>query len=369
MRSPRWLVAVTLGSILLFFSADKIFLIPAVKMRTQKDPTYLYYEYKYELLDELERAYRQGTERGDGTSGDAARPKLLVVIGSSRLLFYDYENFRRNHPGWDVFNFSVPVNAPAYYAFILDRIYERGIRPDALLLESDPFQFNEYSPGYRRSNLQYSFDLRFMLSHFEMFDRDDVSTFLGRWLFGGLKYPPYPDRLMMLFQSRRDRYTPLFHATDAHTRRTHGCGYSPIPVAGWFEKDFSTLTISARGTVGWLYSGYRVSDRQWTFFEYALNLVRQAGTPVLIIRPQVSRAMQHVLDGDQRIQKYGELWRTRLSTLIQPDEMLDLSGGDPYYCNAFVDSSHMAVECYDPVLDAAMRHFTEAVPVPSGQPK
>lgn len=354
MRSPRWLVLVTLGSLLAFFALDKVFLIPAVRKHTQKDPTYLYYDYKYELMDELERAFRS-REAGhpSGESGTAPQ-KILVVIGSSRLLFYDYENFRRNHPGWDVFNFSVPVNAPAYYAFILERIYERGIRPDALLLESDPFQFNEFSPGYRRSNLQYSFDLRFVLSHFSMFDRDDVSMFLGRWLFAGLKYPPYFDRLLLRYSAGHDRFLPLFTATEDHTKRTRGCGYSPIPVAGWFEKDFATLAISARGTTGWLYSGYRVSERQWAFFEYALGLVRRAGTPVLIIRPQVSRAMQRIIDSDANVRHYGDLWRSRITPLLKPDEMMDLSGGDPYYCNAFVDGSHMAVECYDPVLDTAM---------------
>jgi len=350
-----------------FFLVDKVFLLRSVRIHTQKDPTSLYYEYKYELLEKLAREFSPDSarERAEAAarakeSGQVALPhRALVVIGSSRLLFFDYETFRRNHPEWEVYNFSVPVNSPAYYAYILERVYESGVRPDYLILESDPFQFNEFSPGFRRSNLQYSFDLRFILSNFERFNRDDVSAFLGRWLFAGMKYPPHPDRLSMLINGN-DRLLPLFLETDRYTRETNGCGFSPIPVPGWFEKDFATLAISSEGTKGWLYGNYTESETQWSFFESALTLAREHGTPLLVIRPQVSRPMQRQLEEDERIAFYTESWRRRLETAREKAPFLDLSNGEPFYCNAFVDGAHMAMECYDPVLDEAMKRYTEA---------
>lgn len=353
--------------LLAFFLVDKLFLLRTVRIHTQKDPTSLYYEYKYELLEKLAlefspesaRERKEAAERAK-ESGQIARPhRALVVIGSSRLLFFDYDTFRRNHPEWEVYNFSVPVNSPAYYAYILERIYESGVRPDYLILESDPFQFNEFSPGFRRSNLQYSFDLRFILSNFDRFDRDDVSAFLGRWLFAGMKYPPHPDRLSMLINGN-DRLLPLFIETDRYTRETNGCGFSPIPVPGWFEKDFATLAISSEGTKGWLYGNYTESETQWSFFESALALAREHETPLLVIRPQVSRPMQRQLEEDERIAFYTESWRKRLDKARARAPFLDLSAGEPFYCNAFVDGAHMAMECYDPVLDEAMKRYTEA---------
>jgi hypothetical protein len=350
-----------------FFLFDKIFLLHAVRIRTQKDPTSLYYEYKYELLDKLAEEFspenaakrKEAAERAR-ESGEVVLPhRVLIVIGSSRMLFFDYYTFRRNHPEWEVYNFSVPVNSPAYYAYILERIYESGVKPDYLILESDPFQFNEYSPGFRRSNLQYSFDLRFILSNFHRLDRDDVSAFLGRWLFAGMKYPPHPDRLMMLLQGN-DRFLPLFLETDRYTRKTNGCGFSPIPVPGWFEKDFATLAIGSEGTKGWLYGNYAESETQWSFFKSALALARQNKTPFLIIRPQVSRPMQRQLEEDERIVYYTQSWKRRLDAIRGKHPLLDLSSGEPYYCNAYVDGAHMAMECYDPVLDEAMKRYEDA---------
>lgn len=367
IKDPKRLILFPLLLFAAFFVADKIFLLPSVQIKTQKDPTYLYYQYKYDLLDKLKTDFSNEAkqerqvnfEKSKLTGEVALPPKLLIVIGSSRLLFFDYQTFRRSFPEWEVYNFSVPVNAPAYYAYILERIYESGVRPDYLILESDPFQFNEYSPGFRQSNLKYSFDLRFILSHFSQFDSDDISAYLGRWLFAGMKFPPHPDRLLSLMQGK-DRFLPMFVETKLYTENTNGCGFSPIPVPGWFEKDFSTLSISSAGTVGWLYSSYKVSTQQWKFFEQALEFPHNANTPVLILRPQVSRPMQHILDSDSTIVKHTQDWKNRLDQLITNEVFLDFSKGEPYYCNAYVDGSHMAVECYDPVIDEAMKYYQTA---------
>ena len=361
MQLYQRLVLLTLGLILSLFVADKIFLLRSVQIRTQKDPTYLYYQHKYDLIDKLALDFsaenvsrRQALEEASIHDGSIAEPsKLLVVIGSSRMLFFDYQTFRRSHPQWDVYNFSVPVNSPAYYAFILERLYEKNIRPDFLILESDPFQFNEYSPGFRQSNLQYSFDLRFIASNFNRLSRDDVSRFLGLWLFAGMKYPPHPDRLKMLV-SGTDRFLPLFVETERYTKENHGCGFSPIPVDGWFEKDFSTLAVSSKGTVGWLYGNYTMSEVQWQFFDDAVTLAHRHNTPLLIIRPQVSRPMQRILDEETAVVEQSKVWQERLDAIRGRSPFLDLSSGKPYDCNAFVDGAHMAVECYDPVLDVAM---------------
>ncbi len=367
MSRPQKLLVFPVLLLLSIFLLDKVFLLRTVRIHTQKDPTFLYYEYKYELLDKIAEEFspesahkRREAAMRARTTGEIVPPhRSLVVIGSSRLLFFDYETFRRNYPDWEVYNFSVPVNSPAYYAYILERIYERGVRPDYLILESDPFQFNEFSPGFRRSNLQYSFDLRFILSNFSRLRRDDVSAYLGRWLFAGMKYPPHPDRLSMLVNGN-DRILPLFLKTDRYTRNNNGCGFSPIPVPGWFEKDFSTLTISSEGTKGWLYGNYRESEMQWGFFEKALAMVHEHRTPLLIVRPQVSRPMQRLLEEDETIAYYTDRWRARLDALRGGSPFVDFSKGDPFFCNAYVDGAHMAMECYDFVLDEAMKRYDSA---------
>ncbi len=208
----------------LYFGVEKIAGLDVVKQYSQSDATYLFFQYKDELLAELEFVHKrnQGVDAaelppapeaesvavqdlsgqalvveadpgGDIDPGDSGFPadldaKTLLVLGSSRLLYFDFARFDRNFPDWEMFNFSAPVTAPAYYLYILERSIERGVIPDYIILETDPFQFNSGSDAFRRSNLGFSFDAAFMAKYFAHFQRTDVSYWLARNLFAAYKF-------------------------------------------------------------------------------------------------------------------------------------------------------------------------------------
>lgn len=344
----RWYLLIPVFPVLLVFLVDKVAGLDSVKKYTQNDATYLYYDYKWEMLEEL-KVYEQKRQQGEKVP-----PKLLIVIGSSRLLYYNYESFRRNFPLWEVYNFSAPVNSPAYYAFMLERILETGVRPDLVLMETDPFQFNENSPGFQKSNLGFTFDLRFILSNFNLFERDEVSGFLARTLFHGYRYKP--DLAAAIDRARKpdSRMLIALNELDRYQRENNGNGKSIIPKENWYERDYASLAVTSKMTTGWIYGNYEMSDRQWTFFENAISLLKENQIDLILIRPQVSRPMTALLRGSPEIQKATEYWQKQLESYGLTDRLLDLSDGDPFYCNVYVDGSHMAQECYDPMLTAVM---------------
>ncbi len=328
------------------FFVDKIFLIKKIQLLTQKDATFLYYQYKPELLKKLKDTYKQ------------KKQKLLVLIGSSRLMFVDYFEFKKIYPNWELFNFSVPVNSPAYYLYIIEKIIEEDIKPDLIILETDPYLFNEFSPGFRKSNLPYSFDIWFVINHFNLFEREEVSEFLGYLLFAGKRYPP--DILILLERIRNpnNQILQLFYKTDEFQRLTNGCGLPPIPIKEWYVRNLSEIEISAKRSIQWLYPNYKFSERQWIFFTKSLELLKKNQIHFLLVKPQVSPIMQEMLIKNPKTYYAHQVWKKRIQEVIQSYELIDFSENQDFFCNTFVDGSHMSRECYDPLLYEIMEVYS-----------
>ena len=357
IRKNKYL-AFPLVVFLLYFVADKACLSERMKLLTQRDAVFLYFDYKPKLIDEMEQVYRK-MEAERRTGKLPYRRKLMLVLGSSRMMFFNYEQFARNFPDWELFNFSAPVTAPAYYAFILERILERGIRPDYLLVETDPYQFNGGSEVFVRSNLAHSFDLRFVLSHWASFSSDEISFYLARSLFAGYRYPPNLVHLRQRLENPQNPRLLWLDALDQHQKKNRGAGRSLVPRENWYETDFARLEGIARKDLFRMYSRYRISDRQFAFLTELLGRAQSAGAVTLLIRPQVSRPAERLLGEDRALLGQVAAWEQRLKKETAPfgTPYVDLSRRPDYYCNTFFDASHMALDCFHPMLVLVMREY------------
>ena len=347
----------------IYFAIDKVCLLDQVKMLSQPDATYLFFDYKAELLDELVKV--DAEIRAESAEGSGLR-KTMLVLGSSRLLYIDYARFSRNFPDWEMFNFSAPVTAPAYYLYILERTLERGVHPDYMLIEVDPFQFNEGSDAFVRSNLAYSFDMGFLLEHWSLFKQDEISYFLGRQLFAAYRYPPSPGIIWQRWKDPTDRVMLAMQLMDRYQRENRGAGKNIIPRDTWYEQDFARLEYTADRSVRWLYGNYTLSDRQFEFLEKLLALAAANNIQLTLLRPQVSRPMTRLLAERESLREPIDQWETRMTRLLDASDptlvrYLDLTRRDDYQCNTFVDATHMAIDCYHPMLILVMRQYWEAV--------
>ncbi len=349
------IVLFPLALFLVYFVAEKSCLLPRMKELTQGDATYLYFDYKAELLDQLEETYK----KIQATPAPGVKKKILIVLGSSRMLYFNYPQFARSYPEWELFNFSAPVTAPAYYAFILERILDRGIVPDFVLLETDPFQYNEGSNAFVRSNLAFSFDFRFVLQHFRLFTNEEISYFFARNLFAGFKYPPDLQSINSRLKNDNDRFLIAFRTLDEYQRKNRGSGLSIIPRENWYERDFPKIEGTSLMTMRWLYGNYKISDRQFEFLKMMMKNAQEKRIRMLLIRPPVSRPMEKLLSQDADLGPKLIKWDERLKTVMQPYDSayMDLRDRPDFYCNTFVDGSHMALDCYPPMLVLVMRHY------------
>jgi len=336
---------------LTYFAFDKIFLIREYRFLTENDATFLYYEYKSELIDELALQYQQ--DIADGKKDK----KYLVVLGSSRLMYFDVATFSRAFPEWEFYNFSAPVSMPGYYAFIIERILDRGIIPDAVVVESDPFQFNEGGGNFERINVANSFDLSFIVSNFSLFTRSEISSFLSGYLFAGYRYTMHPDIIIKRLQDKNNQHYIAFKGFDEYQRKYRGAGKSIIPREDWYERDFARLEYTAEKSLGWVFRSYQVSERQFQFLNQFLSKLRRENVPVLLIRPQVARPLEKIYESS--MQKELNDWETKITEISRKHkyQYFDLAKRDDFYCNTFVDATHMSLDCYHPLMVFVMTHL------------
>lgn len=347
MKTSKYLL-VPVFIFLGFFVLEKVFGLESVKRLTQGDATYLYFDYKTELLDRLEEDYAKEKDT----------KKFLIVVGSSRLLYFDVQGFLTNYPDWKIYNFSAPVTAPAYYDFIVESILHRGVKPTLILVEADPFQFNDGTNTFERSNLAYSFDFRYILTNFSLFKRGEVSYFLARNLFMGFKYPPDLKNLTSRLGDKTNPFLLTYDMLTEYMKVNYGAGRNIIPKENWYERDFARLEATSKRTVDWLYGNYTISERQFDFLNQLSNRVNEADIPLILIRPQVSRPMQALLEEGELGKNLTE-WDVKFNTFLKTKghSYLDLTHHPDYYCNTFVDGSHMSIDCYQPMMTLVMMEY------------
>ncbi|MCB1179762.1 MAG: DUF1574 domain-containing protein [Leptospiraceae bacterium] len=330
--------------ILALFLFDKIFLMDSIKKYIQPDFTHIYYETREELVTQIEKDEEVKTKK----------KKLMVILGSSRLLYFDAKELEELYPNWKIYNLSSAVTTPAYYFYFLERLLEKNIKPDFILLETDANQFNKNSPVFKGSNLTYSFSPSFVLKNFMTFGKDHLSFYFGKYLFAVGKNKPYLDT------AYRRLKNPDFVAISAMQDQTKeflikNRGHAMSIVDNYVEKDFASLYATSKRTIDWVYANYAPSDMQYAFYKKLLSTIKKENITLVIVWPQASLPMQKmIMDAS-----FTPDWKNRVDTIHNEYgyELRDMNSSKDYYCNAFVDGGHMAKDCYHPFMRFVMKEY------------
>ncbi|MCB1319208.1 MAG: DUF1574 family protein, partial [Leptospiraceae bacterium] len=147
-----------------------------------------------------------------------------------------------------------------------------------------------------------------------------------------------------------------------YMRENRGSGKNIIPRENWYQRDFAALHLWAEKDKAWLFSNYEMSDRQFEFLQRLLDLSEKHGIEVVLVRSQVARPMARLLAEDEQLGKIMRRWDARLKAMIDGRDRvryLDLTDHPRYYCNTFVDSSHMSLDCYYPMMQEVMGNYRD----------
>ncbi|GBF51831.1 hypothetical protein LPTSP4_33690 [Leptospira ryugenii] len=330
--------------LLFLFGIDSIFRIPYVQLLTKLDLTPINYKAKSDLLDQL---IETQTSRGKGNK------KLMIILGSSRLLYFDADDLRAFYPDWEIYNLSSAVTTPAYYDYNLYRLLEANIKPDLVLLETDPNQFNQNSI-FKISNLTFSFDLPYVLKNLDLFGKEHLSFFLGRRLFAIGTYKPYLDQIWRNSQNENlAGFLDMRDKTYQHLLSKNGHGLSPID--HYTEKDSNVLELTSHRTLDWLFSSYQPSKMQFGFFTQLMERLKEAKVRTIIIWPSSSRNFEMLMEK----QRIVEEWEKNVDTIATEygSPVLKLKQDPNYSCSAFADGGHIAKECYHSLMRAVLLEY------------
>jgi hypothetical protein len=308
-------------------------------MLIKPDFTYVYYETKEKLFEIFRDKYRSGELTKDNK-------KVMVLLGSSRLLYFDSKELENFYPDWEIYNFSSAVTTPAYYYYYLEKIVDSGIKPDLVVIETDPNQFNQNSI-FKESNLTYSFDLPFIFRYASLFGRDYFNYYIGKSMFAVMVNKPYLDAA---FRNLKNPNLPLVEQMKENIRNSLIVqkGHAQSPVEDYIEKDFSVIDATSDRTLDWLFSSYKSSEMQFNFFEMILAKTRESKIPLLIVWPQSSKPMQDRLKKSSLLKE----WESEVTELAGKYEykIHNMDNTDDYYCNSFADGGHIAKDCYRPFI-------------------
>lgn len=351
MKSKNFLFYPIILFIALFL-IDKIFLLDSIRLLIKSDFTYVYYETKEKLFGIFVDKYKSGELTKDNK-------KVMVILGSSRLLYFDNKDLEEFYPNWEIYNFSSAVTTPAYYWYYLEKIYREGIQPDLIVLETDPNQFNVNSI-FKESNLTYSFDFPFIWRYARIIGREYFNYYVGKSLFAVKVNKPYLDAAWKNYNNPNLPYVEAMKE-NIRTSLISNKGHASSPVEDFFERDANVLQATSQRTIDWLFSSYQPSEMQFAFYRMILENTKQKEVPLLIVWPQSSKSLQDRLKNnpilDSWVADVGRINSEFGYTIHNMDDTTD------YYCNSFADGGHIAKDCYRPFIRYLMlQYFKEYLP-------
>lgn len=344
MLKARFLFYPVFLLVFLFF-VDSIFRIPYVQIITKIDLTAVNYKAKAEFLEQL-------IQKKPGVGQNKSK-KIMLILGSSRLLYFDHDELVSFYPEWEIYNLSSAVTTPAYYDYQLSKILDAGIKPDLVIMETDPNQFNQNSV-FKSSNLTYSFELGYVLSNIQLFGKDYASFYLGRKLFAVGTYKPYLDQMWKNYNNPYLANAFEMHkATHDYILSHNGNGLSPVD--NFMEKNSNALLQTSHRTLDWLFASYQRSGMQFRFYENILSRLRQESIKVVVVWPLSSPDFESLMEKESLV----GVWEKEVNEITSKYQysILKLKDDPSYSCNAFADGGHVAKDCYRGLMRSILLEY------------
>ncbi|EMF81054.1 MULTISPECIES: DUF1574 domain-containing protein [Leptospira] len=336
---------------LAIFLFDKIFFLDKVRDYVKQEFTYIYYDVKKELLREIVSKY--GSD-GEYSKNPEKKKKLMILMGSSRMLYFQNSDLQAFYPDWDVYNLSSAVTTPVYYLYFLEGLANGGVNPDLIVIESDPFQFNKNSTTFKKSNLANSFDPIFILKYAWTLGKENVNYYFANFLFGVSYNKPYIGNVIKRLKNENFEIGELLKTMTIATLKTDK-GNAISPAGAYVEKDFGKIQESAHKTVGWIYPSYAPSPIQYEFYQKILNLLLEKKWRALFVKPSASAPMEKVLNELNVLEPWFQIVKPMHEKAGIP--LLDMSKDSYYACNTYADSGHMSLDCYRPFIRFILLHY------------
>lgn len=339
----------------LAFFTDKLLYIGRFDDTFLRTATFLNYEHKVDMLDELDLYLR--------TPG---RKKALVIFGNSRTMSFDHRYLEKEFPDWTWFNFSVPGGTTDYFYYLTTEFERRGIRPDAIVMTVTPQGFNA-TPAQPLDEVMISgLPVAFVIRNMRHFTTDDLMNYAAKKLFWNYRYRPKAEVILARLANNGQQlriFRQFQYETGVRLRESRGSvsfQFQGIPA-----QDQEFLAQHAKNTWNDFYRPYRISEGQMYFTEASLKKLRGNGIAVVLLWARVQknlRDMKNMLPVAPGKETVRAAWTPRMQELAARYNvpLLDMNYGESISCDLFYDSSHLASACFPEFSQYIMSHVKKA---------
>ncbi len=331
------------------FIVDKQFYIGGFERTFLRTASFINYEHKEELIDEL-RFYR----------ASGGKKKILVLFGNSRTMTFDNAYIESRYPGWILYNFSVPGGTSDYYYYFMTQFKKHGIRPDFIYFTVSPQGFNT-TPSIAMDEVMLNgLPVSFITKNFTHYSVDDLSNYFAKKSFWNYQYRPKLGLIVERLSNESQIRTLQRFLSTTHTTLIQNRGSVPAAADYSASQDPELALISAKSTWRDFLSPFHLSQNQVYFTDRCLKTAQELQIPSLLlwarVGPHLRRLKNETTVGktaDGKNQTIRSLWQPVVNELAQKrgSALLDMNYGETIGCDLYYDASHLAAQCFPDFTD------------------
>lgn len=322
---------------------DKVFLLDYFQERFLQTGNPVFYHHRKLLFERIQ----------NDPDVLESKKKLILTLGDSRSYpFSDLAIPESERKEWTVYNFSGPQAVPMYSLYWLERILEKGIKPEIIILSLSPEGFDDSKGMIYDPFLRLGADANFKKKYWKDIPFKD-------------KYEYYIDRLFAFrsiqfdaklfwerFKSNKlDEYNPDFNQELMILKMSKGeyLAYAAIAnVPSKLKKDTERIKS--------IYlDHFELGETEFGFVERIATLTQENGIHLFILWPRVYpdyRKNYYELGLDKTWwNRIANLDDGRITTTINFNEDTEAS------CDLYNDASHQSIFCFSGQMESILDRY------------
>ncbi len=341
---------------LLAFGFDKLFFIGHLPDYFLKTASFVNYDYDQELLDELELYLKKPD-----------RKKVLVIFGNSRTISFDNAYIAKKHPGWILFNFSVPGGTSDYFAYYMEQFRDRDVRPDMVYFTVSPQGFNTTPAIAMDEVMLYGLSPWFIVKNITHYSLDETLNYLAKSVFWTARNKP---RLNVIVRRLKNdsmeakgynEFLKFSHQKLVENKGSASFYDKRAPI----HESADFLLQDGRNAYNAYYIPFNFSHGQLFFTRQCLKIAYDLHVPAALLRARVGPELRRLVREKPVVARHREnnstyagksaeaIWLPFMEDLVKRyhSKLYDLNHDRSFKCDMFYDTSHMAAICFPEFTD------------------
>ncbi|MCW7461200.1 DUF1574 family protein [Leptospira limi] len=350
---------------LLFFSIDKLVLIPPIKTFLIGEEVGNPY---VESLKNLSADYLGNVKYQD--------KKKIWAFGTSRSMnFYQYASLpyfqnsefissqqKKELEKYKIYTYAAPGSNPLVYYTRFNQLLEQNYKPDIVFLEVSAFSFNKNNRFYHITLLE-GMPLEFALAHFDELPKEFAHEFFFSRLFALSRYKISTKAISANVLGTKDKnmemlktflpanagsVDPFAAAFDTKANREEA-PYKPDQFNDFknFPSNDTDKYIKVSMLVDVLkkefYGNYTENDNNFQFLSHIIDRCQKNNIKVILWIPKVHKELNDFYDTATFYPK----WKQKIETIANEKQIrfVDLNESGKVQCDYYQDAAHISGRC------------------------